>query len=803
MKSIALSIVAACTACSHSPDESTPPQPNLIADENALAGDPGWEIDSAAPSLAAFARPLSLRAGERLDVPASSDTPAAVSWAVYRLGQYGGAGARKLAEGGPITVGKQPDPFIDAATGLVECRWTPSFSVDVGHDWLSGTYVVKLQRADGGATYAPFIVRDDRRADVIVVMPTATDAAYNDWGGESLYVDTRFNFPAGHAHEVSYDRPNTAGAGGGYMLSTALPTARYLEANGYDVTYVADHDLDGTPSTLDRAKLVLALGHDEYWSRATRDHYDAARAAGISLGFFGANVAYWQVRYDAAWDGLPLRRQIGYKEDADLDPLRHVDDPDVSGAFRGDVLKRPENALLGVMSVDWHMVDFPWVVEDPASWIYAGLGVQKGDVFPAVVGIESDAVVDNGFTPHGVLVVAQSPTVGGAVWGIDQQQATVYDTTAGGFVFAAGSIRFAGTLSGARGQLGPQKILRNLIARAGGQPHGAEDTLDAESGFPAADFARAAAQVTTVAGSPGVAGFADGPGAAAQLSSPLGVALAPDGALIVADGGNHRIRRVAPDAAHTVSTLAGSGFVGDDDGPAASATFRNPWGVAVAADGTVFVTDVQSRRVRQIAADGTVSTIAGDSAALSGPTGIALAADGTLWVTELYSGAVRTIAPGGATQAVALDTGTDGGLGFPTGIFADGGSFVVVDSGNRVLRRLDPGGRLTVIAGSSEGGFADGSGADARLGPMVGVARLGPSLVFADAGNYRVRVVEPGPDLASTRVRTLAGSGRFAAADGAGASAGLVAPTGLAIDVLRNIIYVADTGNHTIRALTP
>jgi sugar lactone lactonase YvrE len=790
-------------ACGHS-TAPAPPDPTAIAKENALTGDASWMIEAPDASFVAYARPLSVRAGDRVDVQASCDPSSTVSWAVYRLGDYGGAGGRKLGEGGPLDVAPQADPFVDSSTGLVECRWTTTLSVSVGADWLSGTYVVKLQRADGADTWAPFIVRDERRADVVLVMPTATDAAYNDWGGESLYVDTRFHFPDGHAHEVSYDRPNSAGAGGGTMMSTSLPTARYLEANGYDVTYLADHDLDAMDSPLARARLVLSLGHDEYWSRRARDHYEEARAAGVSLGFLGANTGFWQVRFDAAADGMPARRQIGYKEDEDLDPLRHVDDPDVSGAFRGPVLARPENALLGVMSIDWHMVDFPWVIEDPASWIYAGLGIAKHDVLPAVVGIESDALYDNGFTPKGVLVVAQSPTVGGQEWGMSQQQATVYDTTAGGFVFAAGSIRFAGTLSGGRGQIGSQRIIRNLIARSGGQPHAEENTLGAESGWPAADLSRAASRVVTLAGAAGAPGFADGVGAAAQFSSPLGLALAPDGALIVADSGNHCVRRVAPDGARAVTTLAGDGTAGDADGPAAEARFQNPWGVAVAPDGAVFVADVQSRHIRRVAPDGTVTTFVGDAAQLAGPAGLALAADGTLWVTELYSNGVRKVAPDGTVTTVTLDSGEDGGMGFPTGVTADASGLVIVDSGNRVLRRLDPtSGKLTIIAGSQEGGFADGGGADARLGPMIGVARLGASFVFADTGNYRVRLVEPGAALASARVRTLAGAGRYGSGDGDGSSAALIAPTGIAVDRARGIVYVADSGNHTIRAITP
>src|SRR5439155_7218482 len=103
------------------------------------------------------------------------------------------------------------------------------------------------------------------------------------WGGESLYLDTRFHFPVGHAYEVSYDRPFAAAMGAGVSFASSLPALRWLEANGYDVTYLADHDVAGDVAVLARARLALVLAHDEYWSRAMRDHYEAARDLGVSL----------------------------------------------------------------------------------------------------------------------------------------------------------------------------------------------------------------------------------------------------------------------------------------------------------------------------------------------------------------------------------------------------------------------------------------------------------------------------------------------------------------------------------------
>ena len=319
-------LLACCSlvACDGNTQPATAPAASVVStifDENARPADRGWVIDDAKGDdrFGAFARPLSVAAGEQVTVAISAAAPTTASWSVYRLGHYGGAGGRRVAEGANLAIGPQPaPPRMDAATGLIECDWPPSITLTAGDDWTSGLYVVRVEDAGGAARYAPFVVRDQRRADVVVVLPTATAQAYNDWGGESLYVDRRFGLEGGHARVVSYDRPFAAGAGGGSLLVSTLPAIVFLEANGYDVTYLADPDVARDQSSLGRARLGLVLAHSEYWTRAMRDAYEQARDGGVSLGFLGANMGYWQIRLEPAPDGMPDRRQVGYKEMFDL-----------------------------------------------------------------------------------------------------------------------------------------------------------------------------------------------------------------------------------------------------------------------------------------------------------------------------------------------------------------------------------------------------------------------------------------------------------------------------------------------------
>ncbi|MGZ3429452.1 MAG: N,N-dimethylformamidase beta subunit family domain-containing protein, partial [Polyangia bacterium] len=298
-------------AATKPPDPRTP---DLVWNENQKPGDSGWHADNGAgdPAFGLYVRPQSIFAGDTLDVHVAAGAHAAARWQIYRLGHYAGAGGRKFAEG-TTTIDPQAAPALDPSTGLVECRWPKSFSVAAGADWPSGVYLARVELADGTARFAPFVVRDRRAVDVLAIVPTNTDEAYNAWGGESLYTDSRYGLAAGHGYEVSFDRPFEAGGQGGYFLYSAMPTIEYLEANGYDVTYAVDHDVHVDSSLLPRARLVMVLAHDEYWSRTMRDHYEAARAAGVSLAFLGANIGFWQVRFAPAADGMPDRRMIGYK----------------------------------------------------------------------------------------------------------------------------------------------------------------------------------------------------------------------------------------------------------------------------------------------------------------------------------------------------------------------------------------------------------------------------------------------------------------------------------------------------------
>ncbi|MEI6653274.1 MAG: choice-of-anchor D domain-containing protein [Verrucomicrobiota bacterium] len=277
------------------------------------------------------------------------------------------------------------------------------------------------------------------------------------------------------------------------------------------------------------------------------------------------------------------------------------------------------------------------------------------------------------------------------------------------------------------------------------QPSGL--TTDAEGNIYVADTLNhrirkitAGGTVATVAGT-GVAGFADGPGATAQFNEPLGVVLGGDGTLFVSDSKNHRIRAISPGG--EVTTYAGFGVAGFTEGVANGARFNSPSGLTIDAAGFLYVADRNNHRIRKVAADGSVSTLAGTGIAgftngagnvaqFNGPLGVAVNAAGVVYVTEAAAHSIRKIQPDGMVSAFAGSPTTPGfhdGAGAvarfasPVGLAVDaGGEVVVADPGNQRIRKVTPGGMVSTRAGSGIQGAANGLGEVAQFDNPVAAA---------------------------------------------------------------------------------
>jgi hypothetical protein len=767
------------------PPAATAPR-DVIARENALPGSPEWRLSRPANSgeIEGYALAASVDAGEPAPVAVSLEAPGSYRWIAYRLGWYGGAGAREVARGGPLDGHRQPPCPPAAGTGLVACGWPAAFSLRTEPGWPSGAYLVKLLRGDGFERFVPLVVRGPRRAEVRVVIPTANWQAYNTWGGTSLYDDLAGATPRGRAVQVSFDRPYARDHGAGHLLREDQSVLTWLEAQGIDVEYATSADVDRDPEVFAGARALVISAHDEYWTSAQRARVDGAVAAGASLLNLGANSAYWQVRLGPAADGRDRRVVTCWKKDAAAEDPVGPASPLLTALFRD--LGRPEGALFGVQfDGAWNVFGFPAVVTAPAHWALAGTGLAAGDVLPLAHGDEADAVVE-GATAAGVEVLASSPVP--KVYGGLGRGQMVIRRQGSAWVFSAGGIGFAGLLAGPRADPRAQRLVANVLSRALGRP--LQEGLVVFGGGPPAPapegFARS---VTTLAGVAGSPGREDGAAGAGRLVAPWALALLPGGDLVVADVEHGAVRRV--DRAGRLTTLA-TGLEG-------------PLGVAADEAGNVYVSDTRRACIQRIEPSGAMAVLAGspwqlgtaDGPAASArfllPAGLALHA-GALWVVDVGASALRRIDLTGVGRPVT--TVAAAGLYRPSAIaFAADGTPLVVDSGQRRVVAVRDGVAVALAGGGD--GFRDGPAAQARLLPQGGIAALPDgSIVVADPGNYRVRRVAGGA------VTTLAGSGRAGARDGPGAAADLVLPTGLAA-AADGTIYVADTGNATIRAIRP
>jgi hypothetical protein len=446
---------------------------NPIVVENARTGGDGWQLSRPAESreVEGYASTVSAVAGQLFHLYVNVSATHSVRWEAWRIGYYQGRGGRLVASGGLRVVTPQAACPAETLTGMVECAWNITFAITPDTSWVSGEYLIRLVRDDGFDSYVPMVIRESvPTAPLLFQASVNTWQAYNNWGGSSLYSNTLppGGFAGDHAYRVSFDRPYpTEDYGSGQLKWWEMYMARWLEQRGYHVAYTTNVDVDADPAVLLRRRMVLTVGHDEYWSTGERDAFESARSAGVSLGFFSADTGVFNVRYAPSSRGVSRRSMVCYKADGQAsDPERNTSR--ATTRFASLPTPRPENALMGVTYAQWSGGPrYPLVVGDPTHWIYAGTGVARGDALASIVGSEWDRVFDNGFTPRGLEIVATSPGV--SIDGVrDVSHATVYYPTPTSIVFAGGTLSWA--LGLGRPDVADARVQRmteNILAHAG------------------------------------------------------------------------------------------------------------------------------------------------------------------------------------------------------------------------------------------------------------------------------------------------------------------------------------------------
>jgi hypothetical protein len=473
---------------------------NPITDENALAGSTGWERTQAdAPNIEGYTSKTSVAPGETIGFHVSTSPAVNFRIIVYRLGWYNGAGARQMTCLPSCTTSlagaARSTPSPNSATGKIDAGWAQSASLTIPSNWTSGEYVAEYVPTSGSnngrARYSPFVVRSSapqaQTSSLLVVVPFNTYLAYNEWGGTSAYDNFTHGstFNLDHATKVSFNRPFHRRE----WRMWDLPLLRFLEREGYDVSYVSDTDVDANPNILIQHRGAIVSGHSEYWTKGMRDGFDNARDQGTNLVFMGANDAYWQVRYEdsscpsdntlcPASPGPGNRRtMVIYKEEGN-----DGEDPNTNPSLETVLwrdLGRPECELQGgVQYGSWFpndgYRDYKVSASGAADPWSAGTGFSSNSTISGLVGFEFDSFFpdcDPPGTPS-ILFTYQGPETSAQ---FDAAAVRYTTPSSGARVFSSGSMQFAWGLDSYRSdptlftgipatQPAVQQFTRNLLA---------------------------------------------------------------------------------------------------------------------------------------------------------------------------------------------------------------------------------------------------------------------------------------------------------------------------------------------------
>ena len=435
---------------------------NAIVTENALPGNPASEwniVGNADPSIQGFAANLSVNKGETVSFKIKTDA-SSYSINIYRIGYYQGTGARFVKKIDINQAQQQPADLYDAQTGKTDCsNWAVSASWAVPVSSVSGVYMAKLIRANGGSNHIIFIVRDDNgTSDLLFKTADATWQAYNNYGGNSFYKGTLYgsgtSIPVSgfsHAPKVSYSRPfNNRNGSRDWFTDAEFPMIRFLEKNGFNVSYTTCENMAKDPIAIlpSKRKVLISVGHDEYWSAAERAKFENARNAGVHLAFFSGNEVYWKTRWEDDYKTL-----VCYKEgkagelfcSAKCDPVENV----WTGLWRSGCEYsladgcKPENALTGQMS--WDEAAKP--MEVPADYkalrfwrntsIASLMGGQTAKLSESTIGFEFDSEQSPETLPKGRMTMSRTDVNG------KTHKLSLYKHSSGAWVFGAGTIQWS------------------------------------------------------------------------------------------------------------------------------------------------------------------------------------------------------------------------------------------------------------------------------------------------------------------------------------------------------------------------
>jgi len=460
-------LVTGCTAAATAQHGSAGPSPVTSApsparplpfplEENKRPGTSAWRItDLGAPdAIEGYADQQSVLPGQSFRLYVST-TAKSFRVKAFRFGWYHGHQARLVWTSQPTRGQRQTAVRTAPGTHMVTAPWRPSLTVTTT-GWPVGSYLLRLDASSGAERYVPITVRSaSTDGAVVIVNDNTTWQAYNAWGGYSLYQGPD-GLPRDRGYAVSFDRPYDQNGAGRFLFFDQAAIA-LAEKTGIPLAYETDIDIDQHPGILARARAVISLGHDEYYSLTMRNALLQARNAGTNVAFLGANAIYRHIRF-ADRD----RVIICYKVAA-IDPLFGKDNADTTQQWRDPPDPRPESVITGVF-YECNPVSAPWIVYDPSSWIFSGTGAYKGERFAGLVGPEYDRLNPSVPFPRPMQVLAHSPLT---CDGFSTFSDSVYYTVASGAgVFASGTMRWVCAMHGPYCGHGLTRAAERFVDRA-------------------------------------------------------------------------------------------------------------------------------------------------------------------------------------------------------------------------------------------------------------------------------------------------------------------------------------------------
>jgi hypothetical protein len=373
--------------------------------------------------------------GETLDFRVTVDPPQDFTVDVHRIGHYGGEGTARITTSPRLSGIVQPPPLTAHRT--VSCHhWWLSWRLRVPSYWNPGAYVAVLTTADGYRSHVPFTVRDERPADLLLVLPDVTWQAYNLYPedgrtGASLHhawdEEGRLLGEADAATTVSFDRPY-AGAGLPLHIGHSYDVIRWAERHGYDLAYAEAGDLHSGRVDPTRYRALVFPGHDEYWSANMRRTVERARDLGVSLVFLSAGSVYWQAELADSPSGVPGRLLTCRRRKGPGRPVlwREID--------------RPEQQLVGIQRAGSVPEPCPLVVRNAGHWLWEATGAYEGDRIEGLVAGEADRYFPRTALPaHDERVLLAHSPYTDAKGARRHQETSLYRAPSGALVFASGT----------------------------------------------------------------------------------------------------------------------------------------------------------------------------------------------------------------------------------------------------------------------------------------------------------------------------------------------------------------------------